>query len=109
MGSLYALPIVRIAGEAGLLPWYAHIRSLGLPLLVAASSAHGDRVHFDLDFRWPVVLLLGSERYGLPQSMRDTADELVRLPMLGRASSLNVSAAAAALIYEIIRQRRSAD
>jgi tRNA G18 (ribose-2'-O)-methylase SpoU len=109
MGSLYALPIVRIAGEAALLPWYAHIRSLGLPLLVAASSAHGDRVHFDLDFRRPVVLLLGSERYGLPQTMRDTADELVRLPMLGRASSLNVSAAAAALIYEIIRQRRSAD
>jgi TrmH family RNA methyltransferase len=108
MGSLYALPIVRLAGEAALPPWYAHIRSLGLPLLVAASSAHADRVHFDLDYRGPVVLLLGSERHGLPQSMRDAADARVRLPMMGRATSLNVSAAAAALVYEIIRQRRTA-
>ena len=108
MGSLYALPIVRLTDEAALTAWYAHIRSLGLPLLIVASSAHGERVHFDLDYRRPVVLLLGSERHGLPQSMRDTADVLVRLPMLGRATSLNVSAAAAALVYEIIRQRRTA-
>jgi TrmH family RNA methyltransferase len=107
MGSLYALPIVRLSGEEALSEWYAHIRLLGLPLLVAASSAHGERVHFDLDYRRPVVLLLGSERNGLPQSMRETADVLVRLPMLGRATSLNVSAAAAALVYEIIRQRQT--
>ena len=54
--------------------------------------------------RWS--LLVGSERHGLPDAVREQADVTVRLPMAGRATSLNVSAAAAALVYEIVRQRR---
>jgi TrmH family RNA methyltransferase len=107
MGSLYAVPVARVAGEAALLPWYEQIRASGLALLIAGTSARAERVHFEVDYRRPVILLLGSERQGLPQSMRATADVLVRLPMRGTATSLNVSAAAAALLYEIIRQRRA--
>ena len=106
MGSLFALPVVRLEGEAALDPWYRQLRAAGLPLLVAASSAHGQRDHFEVDYRRPLVLLLGSERQGLPPSVREQADVLVRLPMAGRATSLNVAAAAAALVYEVIRQRR---
>jgi TrmH family RNA methyltransferase len=105
MGSLFALPIVRLADETTLPRWFGDIRVAGLPLLVVASSAHGQRLHFEVDYRRPLVLLLGSERYGLPSTVRDEADVLVRLPMTGRATSLNVSAAAAALVYEVIRQR----
>ncbi|HNS51998.1 MAG TPA: RNA methyltransferase [Anaerolineae bacterium] len=107
MGSLFALPIVRLASEVPLVAWYAMVRAGGLPLLVAGTSAHAQHLHFDVDYRRPVALLLGSERQGLPQSMWAAADVLVRLPMQGRATSLNVSAAAAALVYEIIRQRRA--
>jgi TrmH family RNA methyltransferase len=107
MGSLFALPIVRLGDEAALVRWCAEIRATGLPLLVVASSAHAEVLHFDMDYRRPLVLLLGSERYGLPALMSGTSDEVVRLPMDGRATSLNVSAAAAALLYEIIRQRRA--
>lgn len=106
MGSLFALPVVRIADEAALPRWYAQVRAAGLPLLVVASSAHGRQVHFDVDYRRPVVLLIGNERHGLPPSVRQQADIVVRLPMAGRATSLNASAAAAALVYEIVRQRR---
>jgi TrmH family RNA methyltransferase len=105
MGSLFALPIVVLASAAPLTAWYAGVRAAGLPLLVVASSAHGQQLHYDADYRRPVVLLLGSERYGLPDSARQQADAVVRLPMTGRATSLNVSAAAAALLYEIVRQR----
>ena len=107
MGSLFALPVVRSTNQIVLSSWYAQIRSAGLPLLVVASSAHGKQVHYDLDYRHPLVLLIGSERAGLPASIRETADAIVRLPMRGRATSLNVSAAAAALLYEVIRQRRA--
>jgi len=72
-----------------------------------ASSAHAEVLHFDVDYRRPLALLVGSERYGLPALMRGASDAVVRLPMDGRATSLNVSAAAAALIYEIVRQRRT--
>jgi TrmH family RNA methyltransferase len=107
MGSLFALPVVHLQDESALALWYGEVRAAGLDLLVAATSAHGAQVHFDVSYRGPVVLLLGNERYGLPGPVRASADVLVRLPMAGRATSLNVSAAAAALIYEIIRQRRA--
>jgi TrmH family RNA methyltransferase len=106
MGSFFALPLVRLDGGVALDPWYEQLRATGLPLLVAATSASGQQVHFDVDFRRPVVLLLGSERDGLPPEVRASADVTVRLPMAGRATSLNVSAAAAALVFEVIRQRR---
>jgi TrmH family RNA methyltransferase len=107
MGSLFALPVVRLEDEVPLSAWYKGIRAAGFPLLVVASSAHGAQIHFDIDYRRPMVLLVGSERYGLPDSIRREADALVRLPMVGRATSLNVSAATAALVYEVVRQRRA--
>jgi TrmH family RNA methyltransferase len=106
MGSFFTLPLVRLNEGAALVPWYEQVRAAGLPLLVAATSAHGQQVHFDVNYCRPVALLIGSERDGLPPEVRASADVTVRLPMAGRATSLNVSAATAALVYEIVRQRR---
>jgi TrmH family RNA methyltransferase len=105
MGSLFALPVVCLADEMALTRWYGQSRAAGLPLQVVASSAHGQRVHFEVDYRRPTVLLVGSERHGLPAPVREEADVTVRLPMAGRATSLNVAAATAALVYEVVRQR----
>jgi TrmH family RNA methyltransferase len=105
MGSLFALPIVRLGDEADLEAWYTDLRGTGLPLLVVASSAHGQVLYHQVDYGRPAVLLLGSERGGLPERVKEGADVVVRLPLAGRATSLNVSAAAAVLIYEILRQR----
>jgi TrmH family RNA methyltransferase len=105
MGSLFALPIVRLEDEAALEAWYGQLRGTGLPLLVVASSAHGPVLYHDVEYAPPTVLLLGSERRGLPEGVKDAADVVVRLPLAGRATSLNVSAAAAVLVYEILRQR----
>jgi 23S rRNA (guanosine2251-2'-O)-methyltransferase len=52
-----------------------------------------------------VVLVLGSERAGLRPRVAGACDELVSLPMHGRVASLGVSAAAAALLYEILQAR----
>ena len=105
MGSLFALPIVRLADEAVLSRWFDDVRATGVPLQVVASSAHATQLHFEADYRRPLALLVGSERRGLPQAVRERADIQVRLPMSGRATSLNVAAATAALVYEIVRQR----
>ena len=105
MGSLFALPIVCLSDETLLFRWFDDVRAEGLPLVVVASSAHATQRHFDAGYRRPVALLVGSERHGLPQPVRERADLQVALPMAGRATSLNVSAATAALVYEIVRQR----
>lgn len=105
MGSLFALPIVRLADETALPRWYQEMRVAGLPLLVVGSSARAHQAHFEVEYLRSIVLLVGSERHGLPPSVREGVDVLVRLPMAGRATSLNVAAAAAALVYEVVRQR----
>lgn len=105
MGSLFALPIIREPDQEAVERWFGQIREAGIPLRVIASSAHGELVYFDVDYDHPLALIVGNEQHGLPASLRQTADAVVRLPMAGRASSLNVSAATAALVYEIVRQR----
>jgi 23S rRNA (guanosine2251-2'-O)-methyltransferase len=57
------------------------------------------------DYRGKVVLVMGSEGRGLRPRVAGSCDELVALPLRGRIASLNVSAAAAALLYEITRDR----
>jgi 23S rRNA (guanosine2251-2'-O)-methyltransferase len=57
------------------------------------------------DYRGGVVLVLGAEGKGLRPRVRDACDDLVALPVRGHIDSLNVSAAAAVLMYEILQQR----
>jgi len=105
MGSLYALPIVRLGEEEALFRWFEALRAAQPSLRVVATSAHGPALFYEADYRGPVVLLVGNEQEGLPSAARERADIVAKLPMFGRATSLNVSAAAAAMVYEVIRQR----
>jgi 23S rRNA (guanosine2251-2'-O)-methyltransferase len=57
------------------------------------------------DFSGGVVMVLGAEGRGLRPRVAAACDELIALPLRGRIESLNVSAAAAVLLYEILRQR----
>ena len=68
------------------------------------------RVPYDRpDYRGRVVLVLGSEGRGIRRRVAEACDELVALPVRGRVGSLNVSAAAAALVYGILQRRSSLD
>jgi 23S rRNA (guanosine2251-2'-O)-methyltransferase len=69
-------------------------------------GAHaGGRPAWEIDLSGKIVLCFGGEDKGLRSRTRQLCDELVALPMRGRIESLNVSAAAAAIIYEAVRQR----
>ena len=64
-------------------------------------------LYTDFDYRRPLVLVIGAEGEGLHELLRKKADELVRLPMLGKVSSLNAAVAGSVLLYEVVRQRAS--
>ncbi len=61
----------------------------------------------DFDFKADVVLVLGREGAGMHELVKKTCDHLLRIPMAGSVSSLNVSVAGAVVMYEAMRQRRS--
>ena len=67
-------------------------------------AAAGGRAPWEVDLTGQVVLCVGGESKGLRRLTRETCDELIGLPMGGRVESLNLSTAAAAILFEIVRQ-----
>jgi 23S rRNA (uridine2479-2'-O)-methyltransferase len=104
-GSLFALPVVRVPGHHEVAAWVAAQRARGCPVVLAAADERGDKDVFDFDFTQPTLLLAGSESAGLSAAWRELSDVMVRIPMAGAASSLNVASATTAVLYEAARQR----
>lgn len=75
-------------------------------LWVIGAAAEAGKTIYQMDWSGPVALVLGGEHKGLSPLIRKNCDELVCIPMEGRLNSLNVSAAAAAILSEINRQRK---
>lgn len=99
-GSLAYVPVARtvnLAREMELL------KKEGFWLMGADMSA--DLPFFKADFKLPLVLLLGSEGRGLSRLLREKCDFLLRIPVQGAVSSLNVSVAGGIIMYEVFRQR----
>jgi TrmH family RNA methyltransferase len=104
-GSLFHLPIVR---DVSLDDIVAAAHCVGLRVLGADGAA--TRTVSDLaasgELAGPVLWVLGNEAWGLPADRAATLDELVALPMYGRAESLNLSTAAAVLLYATATAQR---
>ncbi|MGD8955895.1 MAG: 23S rRNA (guanosine(2251)-2'-O)-methyltransferase RlmB [Chromatiaceae bacterium] len=75
-------------------------------VFVVGTAAEAAAGLFDVDLAGPLALVLGAEGEGMRRLTGETCDQLVRLPMLGRVESLNVSVAAGICLYEALRQRR---
>lgn len=74
---------------------------------IVGLDERGTPDYSDFDFRQDTCLVLGSEGSGLHDLIKRTCDHLLRIPMAGSVSSLNVSVAGAVVMYEAMRQRRS--
>ena len=74
-------------------------------LWIYGAEADGSAQLWKTDMKGPVCLVIGSEGKGLSRLVRESCDFTVTIPMAGQVNSLNASAAAAILLYEIVRQR----
>lgn len=102
-GAAAHLPIARVANVADA------IRKLKKANVWVAGADLGERSveHTQADFTRDIALVIGAEGEGLSQLVKRECDYLVRVPMLGKTESLNASVAAAVLLYEALRQRRT--
>lgn len=102
-GAVEHLPVARVRNLADYL---AEAKQAGA--WVYGAEAGAQRAYTDVDWGGRAVIVLGSEGSGIRPRVRAACDDLVALPVLGRIESLNVSAAAAVLLYEAARSRASA-
>lgn len=96
MGTLFNLPVCRLEDVEELLTW---AKKQGLDTV--ASSAHAGQSYREAVFRFPVLLIMGNEKKGLPSEVLSKADHAISIPMRGSASSLNLAVAAGVLLYEL--------
>jgi RNA methyltransferase, TrmH family len=101
-GTVFSVPVAS-ATSGEVLTWVAERR-----LSIVAATPGAQRLLTDADLTGPLVVAVGAEQAGLPADWLDRADVRVRIPMFGRADSLNVSTSAAIIIYEAVRQRLQA-
>ena len=99
IGAIFTVPTVA-APSADVISW---LKAKGIRILTA--QLQDSSLYYDVDMKCGTAIVMGTESTGLTQSWRNAADAHLRIPMLGRLDSLNVSVSASILIYEAVRQR----
>jgi len=99
-GAVSYLPVARVPNLTALLK---DLKKEGL--WVYGTAANGATPLYEADLKGPAVIVIGSEGDGMSRLVAEQCDFLVSIPMRGRISSLNASAAAAVVLYEAVRQR----
>lgn len=102
MGSIFRMPYVKTGDFAGTV---RKLKENGA--VVHAARLNGEKLYDEPDYRGTCAFLIGNESGGLTDAAAELADSSVRIPMEGKAESLNAAMAAAILMYEAGRQRRS--
>ena len=99
-GAVSYVPVARVPNIPALLE---QLQKEGV--WVFGTAAEGTSDLYSADLKGPAAIVIGSEGDGMTRLVREKCDFLVSIPMKGRISSLNASAAAAILLYEAVRQR----
>ena len=101
-GALYNIPVCRTDDLSATV---AFVKESGLT--VAALTEKAKNLYTEADYNSPVALVLGAEDRGISPELLRLCDTQVKIPIVGRIESLNVSVAAGVVIYEVVRQRGS--
>ncbi|HEV3102750.1 MAG TPA: 23S rRNA (guanosine(2251)-2'-O)-methyltransferase RlmB [Candidatus Dormibacteraeota bacterium] len=98
-----ASELLRIATVSGIPSAIAEVKRAGI--WCAALDVRGEVPPWEFDLTQPICIVVGSEGEGVHRLVRERCDVRLRLPVAGHISSFNASAAAASVLYEVLRQR----
>ena len=101
IGAVFTVPCVACSSAEAI----AFLKARGIRILTA--QLQDSSLYYDCDMTVGTALVMGTESTGLTDAWREAADAHIRIPMLGRLDSLNVSVSAAILLFEAVRQRQN--
>ena len=99
-GALHTLPVCR---EQSLTNTIKYLKDCGFKIVAATEK--GDYDYTKANYKDPVCIIMGAEDTGVPYEHLSLCDEWIKIPLMGKIESLNVSVAAGILIYEAVKQR----
>jgi len=100
-GAASHIPVSQIVNVARTLEWFKRES-----FWVIGADAEATKSLWEVDFKCPLLIVIGGENRGLSRLTRDRCDVLCRIPMVGKTGSFNVSVAASIFFYEINRQQQ---
>jgi len=100
-GALHTLPVCK---EPNINESIKFLKNCGFKVIAATEKSKKD--YTTIDYTVPTAIVMGGEDMGVAMDNLRICDEMVSIPILGNIASLNVSAAAAVLLYEVVKQRR---
>ncbi|MDO4181600.1 MAG: 23S rRNA (guanosine(2251)-2'-O)-methyltransferase RlmB [Bacteroidales bacterium] len=103
-GALHTLPVCR---EQSLTATIKFLKESGFKIVAATEK--GDYDYTRAEYKDPVCIIMGAEDTGVPYDHLALCDEWIKIPLMGKIESLNVSVAAGILIYEAVKQRGFAE
>lgn len=105
LGAFFSLPFARMDSTSEVMAWAERVKEETGELQIVGTTARTEAFTYDCDFRGTTLILLGNETKGLSAAYRELAHSMVKIPIFGTASSLNVACAASIVLYEASRQR----
>ncbi len=99
-GALTRIPVARVGSIRNTIK---ALQNEGMQIIAATEKSN--KLLYDADLTTPTVIVMGSEDTGISKEVLKLCDEQLAIPMIGSIGSLNVSAAAAVMLYEVVRQR----
>ena len=99
-GAIFNIPICKVSHIKDAI---YHLQSMDISIICASEKA--EKNIYDVNFKRPVAIVMGSEQKGINKSVLSLSNEMVKLPMFGKIESLNVSVACGIFLYEVVRQR----
>lgn len=99
-GALQNIPVCRVGSIRNTLK---ALQTDGFQIVAATEKSR--KLLYDADFRKPTVIVMGAEDKGISKEVLKLCDEQLAIPLIGHTESLNVSAAAAIMLFEVVRQR----
>ncbi|WP_114854825.1 RNA methyltransferase [Brachybacterium sp. YJGR34] len=104
-GSVFALPVLRLASHREVMAWVHARREEGRPWRVVGLDEAGGHELATEDLTGPTLIVVGNETIGMSAGWKEACDVLAEIPMSGSASSLNAAVAGSIALYEARRQR----
>ncbi|MFW8591546.1 23S rRNA (guanosine(2251)-2'-O)-methyltransferase RlmB [Glaciecola sp. 2405UD65-10] len=100
VGAAETVPLIQVTNLSRTLK---HIQQEGV--WVVGTAGEAEQLIYECDLKGNVAIVMGAEGKGMRRLTRETCDELVKLPMAGAVSSLNVSVASGICLFDVVRQR----